>query len=320
LNTAIREVVKMFKRLLVPLDGSALAEIALPYAEELAGKLGSEVILVNVRAPNEDPDKPEHRVYISKIAAATEQHIKKSPALPPGEKVKVASAIIGSPGLLTHPAEEIVDYAEKENISLIIMATHGRTGIKRWTLGSTANKVARAAKCPVLLIRASAAVPESVHLDNILVPLDGSKPGEAVLPYIENLAARLKTKVTILNVVEPLYHVYPYSEGLAFYGVAGIVRVPYTKAEMEPMKTVAEKYVKDVRDKLMAGAIETSYEVRLGPAGDEIIKAEEAAHPDMVAMSTHGHSGFGRWEHGSIADKVLHAGNTPLLLVRPPQP
>jgi len=60
--------------------------------------------------------------------------------------------------------------------------------------------------------------------------------------------------------------------------------------------------------------------VKVGSAGEEIIKAEGEIHPDIVAMSTHGHSGFGRWEHGSIADKVLHAGNTPLMLVRPKQP
>jgi nucleotide-binding universal stress UspA family protein len=307
----------MFKRILVPLDGSELAERALPYAEELAGKLGSEVILLNVRTPSEDPDNPEHRVYLSKMATTTEQDIKKSPALPPGGKVKVESAIIGSPGLLTHPAEEILDYAEKKNISLIVMATHGRTGIRRWTLGDTANKVARASKSPVLLIRASSDVPESVHLDKILVPLDGSKQSEAVLPYIENLASKLKTKISLLNVVEPPYHYYPYPAGP---GVEGILRAPYTEEELKPLKVVAEQYMKSVSEKLMAEGIKTSYEVRVGSAGEEIIKAEGEIHPDIVAMSTHGHSGFGRWEHGSVTDKVLHAGNTPLLLVRPKQP
>ena len=309
----------MYKRILVPLDTSKLAEIALPYAEELAVKLGSEVILMHVRTSADAPDKPEHRVYLSKMAAAVEQHIKKSPALPPGEKVKVASAITGSPSVITNAAEEILDYAARENISLIVMATHGRTGIRRWTLGSTANKVARASKCPVLLIRANTDVPKSIHLDKILVPLDGSKQGEAVLPYIENLASRLKTRINLLNVVEPPYHIYPYSAGTGYYGSAGIVRVPYTEEEVKPLKVVAEKYVKSVSEKLMAEGIKTSHEVRTGSAGEEIIKAEGEMHPDMVAMSTHGHSGFGRWEHGSIADKVLHAGNTPLLLVRPRQ-
>jgi nucleotide-binding universal stress UspA family protein len=309
----------MYKRILVPLDTSKLAEISLPYAEELARHLGSEVILIHVRTLVDGPDKPEHRAYLSKMAAATEQAMKKSPDLPRGEKVKVVSAIIGAPGLLTHPAEEIVDYAEKENISLIVMATHGRTGIRRWTLGDTANKVARAAKCPVLLIRAAADVPKSIHLEKILVPIDGSKQSEAVLPYIENLASKLKTRISLFNVVENAFHIIPVYDGAGYYGGAGIVRVPYTEEEVKPLKEAAEKYVQSVNERLMAEGIKTSYEVRIGSAGEEIIKAEVEMHPDMVVMSTHGHSGFGRWEHGSVADKVLHAGNTPLLLVRPRQ-
>ena len=309
----------MYKRLLVPLDGSELAEVALPYAEELARHLGSEIILINVRTPTENLDKPEHRAYLTKMVATTEQNIKKSADLPPGEKVKVASAIVGSPGLLTHPAEQILDYAEKENINLIVMATHGRTGIRRWTLGSTANNVARAFKCPILLIRANTNVPKSVHLNKILVPLDGSMPSEAVLPYIENLASKLKAKVSLLYVVEMLYHYYPYVEPVGYYGGAGVVKVPYNEEEMKPWKEVGEKYIKSVNDKLTAQGIKTSYEVRTGSAGEEIIEAEEEMHPDMVAMSTHGHSGFGRFDHGSVTDKVLHAGITPLLLVRPKQ-
>jgi nucleotide-binding universal stress UspA family protein len=253
------------------------------------------------------------------MTAMVEQNLKKSADMPPGEKIKVTPAIIGSPNLFTHPAEQILDYAGKENISLIVMATHGSSGIKRWALGSVANNVARAFESPLLLIRAYTGVPKSVHLGNMLVPLDGSKPGEATLPYIESLAAKLKSKINLFTVVEPPYHVYAYSTGMEYYGGSGIVRVPYTEEEMKPMKDIAEKYVKGVSDKLAEKGFKTEYEVRTGSPGDEIIKAEENIHPDIVVMSTHGHSGFGRWSHGSVADKVLHAGITPLLLVKPKQ-
>jgi len=308
----------MYKRILVPLDGSMLAEIALPYAKEIARHFGSEVTLIHVTTPSEDISKFEHRAYLTKITAETEQQIKKSADLPPGEKFKVKSAIIDSPGLFTHPAEQILDYADKENSSLIVMATHGITGIRRWALGSTANNVARAFKCPLLLVRANPKLPKSVHFSNILVPLDGSIQSEAVLPYIVNLVTKIKSKVNLLGVVELLYHLYPYSEPvLGYYGAAGMVKIPYTDEEMKPMKEVAEKYIKSVSEKLTAEGIKASYEVKIGSPGMEIIKAEEKMHPDIVAMSTHGHSGFGRFEHGSVTDKVLHAGKTPLLLVRP---
>lgn len=310
----------MFKRILVPLDTSKLAEIALTYAEELAIKLGSEVILVHVRTPTDAPANTDHRVYMSKITAEVEQRIKKSPALPPGEKVKVASAIIGAPNIINHPAEEILKYAENENINLIVMATHGRTGIRRWALGSTANNIARVSKHPVLLVRANTDVPRSVHMEKILVPLDGSKPGEAVIPYIEYLVSKLKSGISLLNVVEPPYHIYPYTDGLDYYGGAGIVRVPFTEEEMKPLKETAVRYIKSVSDKLTAGGISARYEVRVGSPGEEITSVESETHPDLVVMSTHGHSGFGRWDHGSVTDKVLHQGKTPLLLIRPRKP
>ena len=308
----------MYKRILVPLDGSELAGRALPYAKELANHLGSEVILINVMGSNDNPDNPEHRVYLNNKVATMEQVIKKSSALPPGEKVKVTSAIIGSSGILTHPAEEILDYAEKEHVSLIVMATHGRTGIKRWALGSTADKVARASQCPILLIRANIDAPKNVHLDKILVTLDGSEKSEAVLPHIEYTAPKFKSEINLLNVVEPPYHISIY-QGVGYYGGSGIIKVPYTEEEIKPAKVAAEEYLQKVSGKLIAEGIKTSYKVRVGSASEEIIKAEGEIGVDMVAMSTHGHSGFGRWDHGSIADKVLHAGNTPLLLVRPHQ-
>lgn len=296
----------MFNKILVPLDTSQLSEISLPYAEEMAAKLGSEVILLHARTSADTTDKPEHKVYMDRIKAALEK-----------SKIKVTTALYGFPTRINDAATEILDYADKEKTGLIIMATHGRSGIGRWALGSTANKVARAAQCPLLLIRAGAEAVGRVRLDTILVPLDGSKPSEAVLPYVESLVDTFKSEVKLLFVVEPLYHVYPYSEGLGYYGTAGIVRVPYTEEEMKPTRDVAEKYMNDVNEKLSGKGVRTSYEIRMGSPGDEIMKAGETIRPDLMAMSTHGQSGFGRFDTGSTADKVLHGGNTPLLLVRP---
>jgi nucleotide-binding universal stress UspA family protein len=308
----------MFKRLIVPLDGSELAETALPYAEEIARHFSSEIILVNVRTPVEDIDHPEHRTYLTKMVATTEQNIKKSMDIPTGEKVKVKSTIIGTSGLFTHPAEHILDYADKENANLIVMATHGRSGIGRLALGDTANNVARGFKhCPILLIRVGKTAVKKFHLDKILVPLDGSVQGEAVLPYVVQVASKCKNRVILLVVVEMHYHLYSYNQPAAYYGAAGIVKTPYSEEEMKPIKAVAERYIQSVNDKLTKEGIKAEYELRIGSPGEEIIRAEENLHPNIVAMSTHGHSGFGRFDHGSIADKVLHAGITPLLLVRP---
>ena len=127
----------MYEKILVPLDMSELAEVALPYAEELAARLESEVTLIYVRAPAENPTDPIHPAYLQEMVEATkhfaESNLKKA--------IKVRSAIIV--GL---PAGEIVDYADKEDFGLIVMATHGRSGIRRWVLGSVADKVMRVNK------------------------------------------------------------------------------------------------------------------------------------------------------------------------------
>ena len=299
----------MYEKILIPLDGSELAEVALPYAEELAGRLGSEVTLIYVSESAEDPYHYMHQVYVQQMVEATKHGTEKYLEKPQGRAIKVESAI-----LMGHPAEEIVDYADKEKIGLIVMATHGRSGVRRWVLGSVADKVVRATKRPVALIRAKGTRPdvrEKGILNKALVPLDGSKESEAVIPYIEELASKLKAEVVLFQVVAQAYRIYP--------GGDPGVQVPFTEEQMEPLKASAEQYLEEVTSGLKGRGVTTRYEVRVGDAAEEIINLADELCVDLVAMSTHGRSGVSRWNIGSVADKVLHAGNTPLLLVRVPQ-
>ncbi|HUV43260.1 MAG TPA: universal stress protein [Dehalococcoidales bacterium] len=137
----------MYQRILVPLDGSDRAELALPFAEELAAKLGSEIILLCVSDSAEAEDYAKHEIYLEQITEVVKRAAKKL-LTNPEQKVSIRSAV--TIGL---PAQEIVDYAEQVAVSLIIMATHGRTGVSRWALGSVAEKVMRASTRPVLLVR-----------------------------------------------------------------------------------------------------------------------------------------------------------------------
>jgi len=295
----------MYEKILVPLDGSELAEVDLPYAEELAGRLGSEGTLLYVSESAEDR---YHRmpIYMQEMAKATKRNAERYLEKPEGKAIKVESTV-----LVGHPADEIVAYADKEDIGLIVMATHGRSGIKRLALGSVAEKIVRTARQPVALIRAKGARPdvrEKGMLKKALVPLDGSKESEASIPYIEELASKLKAEVVLFQVLEPTRYVYA--------GGAGAAKTPYTEKEMAPLKASAGDYLKKVAGGLEGKGITTRYEVRVGTAAEEIIKLADELYVDMVAMSTHGRSGISRWAFGSVADKVLHAGNTPLLLVR----
>ena len=298
----------MYERILVPLDGSEVAEVALPYAEQLAGRLGSQIILMSVSRSTEEQDQQVLRSYLQKTVEATREKAARYLEKPAGEAITIEPMI-----LVGDPAEGIVDYAERGDIGLIVMATHGRSGIRRWALGSIAEKVVRATKQPVVLIRAKGARPdvrEKGVLSKALVPMDGSKEGETVIPYIENLASKLGAEITLLQVVAIAYHVYISGDAPA--------QVPYTLEEMEPLKAGAASYLEKMASSLKERGVAVKCEVRVGAAGQEITSLAEEINADVVAMSTHGRSGVGRWVFGSVAERVVRSGSTPVLLVRAP--
>ena len=299
----------MYEKILIPLDGSELSELALPYVEELAGRLGSDVTLLAVTDSAGVQDYNKQQIYIQQRIEAAKSGIERYADKQKGKEIKVEPAI-----LVGRPAEEIVDYADKEGIDLIVMATHGRSGISRWALGSVADKVVRATKRPVALIRAKGArtnLRERGGLNRILVPLDGSKESEAVIPHIEEIAARLNIEVIFLLVVGKAYHVEAVGDGVA--------QIPYSEKEMEPLVASAESYIQKRCSLFEGRGIATTSAVKVGSAAEEIIKLTDEIRSDMVAMSTHGRSGISRWTLGSVASKVLHGGNTPVLLVKVPE-
>lgn len=298
----------MYEKIMTPLDGSQIAEVALPYAEELAGRLGSEVTLLNVNEQSDESYQHMHEFYMEKIAD-TVKNGSESYAKASGSKVpiRVNKVIING-----HPAEKIVEYADKENISLIVMSTHGRSGIRHWTIGSVAEKVLRATNKPVALIRAKGAKPavrEKSLLTRMLVPLDGSKEAETSIPYAEELAFKLKAEIVLLQVLATGY------QAMTELGGTYIV---YSESQMESFKRYALTYLNPIAGRLRNKGIKTNVELKLGDAAEEIIRFADEGKFDAVMMSTHGRSGFSRWVFGSVAEKLIHQGNTPLILVRIP--
>ncbi|MEW6143290.1 MAG: universal stress protein [Chloroflexota bacterium] len=290
----------MFEKILVPLDGSELSEQALPVAEELVGRLGSRIAVLQVSESTESGLYHMQELYINQIAQRVTNLVKKYRADVQVEPV----IIIGS------AADEIIKYVDRNNIGLVVMGTHGRSGITRWAVGSVASKVVRGTKTPVLMIRTKGAKPSEKKrlLSKVLVPLDGSEVGEAALPFITELALKLEMEVVLFQVVALAYHVYSSGEIVS--------QVPYTEQEMEPIKKSVKSYLDKVAEKLTAKGLKVSTEIKTGAAAESIIKAAEDLGVDLVAMSTHGRSGVSRWVFGSVAARVLQQGTTPLLLVR----
>ncbi len=295
----------MYEKILLPLDGSDLAQQAIPYAEKLAGRLGSQIKLVHVRDPHEDKYGNMHKFYLQKIADAMKKDTEQYAEEPGRDKIDIESIILAG-----DPAQEIVDYANKENVDLIVMSTHGRTGITRWALGSVADRVLRATRKPLALIRARNVPPNKFPkniVNRILVTLDGSEQSEVVLPYVEELASRIKAEVALLHVLEPNYYVYT---------VGGYNWDAYSEKQRKSMKAFYTDYLKDMAEKFQRRGIPTKYQVIFGIVAEVIIDFPEKIHADFVAMSTHGRSGVSRWVLGSVAERVLRAGNTSLFLIR----
>ena len=151
--------------------------------------------------------------------------------------------------------------------------------------------------------------------ERILVPLDGSKVGEAALPHVEELVSKLapevKAEIILLQVVSSLTH----------YVIAGeaSVRVPYTEKELEQIKKKTKSYLNKVGESLRSKGAIIKTKVATGKAAEEIIKAADETKANLIAMSTHGRSGFSRLTFGSITDKVLRTGNVPVLVVIAPK-
>ena len=151
--------------------------------------------------------------------------------------------------------------------------------------------------------------------EKILVPLDGSKVGEAALPFIEELVSKLSpaltVEVTLLQVVSTLTH----------WVVAGESSAPvrYTEEELEVIKQRAMDYLDKAGEGLRSKGAIVKTKVSIGKAPEHIIKATDEINADLIAMSTHGRSGLSRWAFGSVTEKVLRVGNVPILTVRAPK-
>lgn len=315
-----KEVKEMNRKMVVPLDGSELAERALGYAKTPVARIGAEVTLLHICGPEEchcDAEKctvqPMHRVYVEHTAQMFRNEL---------EAVAAPKIEIGWEVLVGDPATQIVSYARERNADRIIMASHGRSGVGRWVLGSVADKVARESPVPLVIIRASAEEAERSDLPDrkILVLLDGSDMAEQVLPYAIEHAEMSSREVVLLRVCEPpdiessfIYHLtrtdYPPTKPLQ--------REDYVEEAIAKCKDETKEYLTGIERRFKDDGLEVSSEILVGKPADEIVDYVGKNPFNLIAMTTHGRSGLSRWAFGSVADRVLHATSNPLLLVRP---
>jgi nucleotide-binding universal stress UspA family protein len=278
----------MFTRIIVPLDGSALAETVLQFVEPMAKGLRARVDLLRiVNLSYAFPYTPES--YIG--PEIWEQVLKADEAaardyLRPIASRLAAAGIDSSATVVSgFPANTIIDTAGDDPSTLVAMTSHGRSGLARFALGSVAELVVRGLSTPVFLSRPLTKPPDV--LDHIMATLDGSALSEKVLPAVESLAVALGASVTLLQVTRQ------GGEKQA---------LPYLDAVAERLRA--------------AGVTEVRTRATFEPVSEAIIDSATNLRADVIAMATHGRGGLGRWVLGSVADRVLHAQTPPVLLVR----
>ena len=299
----------MFRTLLVPLDGSELAERALPYATALASAAGGKLVLVRVAlAPppatldgatwvqEQSEAVAEAEQYLADIAARLRTRVAVETSVPYGR----ASSCI-------------VDSITETGADAVVMATHGRTGLKHLLVGSVAEAVIADSAVPVFVTYARPGEMPQAPFDpahaRVIVPLDGSDFARAALPTAVELVAS-SGELVLVSVVEPPDHV-EYDEN-------GRV-VAYLDQQEEARTREARDYLHWVARQMVEKypGLQVSVEVRVGEPADGVIAVAADRVADLVVMARNGRTGIRRAVFGSVTGAVLHDGFTPVLVVHP---
>ena len=295
------------RRIIVPIDISTASEQAIPFATMLAGP-GDEIVLLHVvTAPDRmrmgRPGQPAVEHIHEQLYDAGAVYLRGlADEMPLPEGVTVGTRVVDGPA-----ADQIVAYAKGANASLIVMTTAGRGAAGRLAFGSVADQVARTAAIPVVLVRLRDRnlLTAPPHLERVLVPLDGSDRATRALEPAAKVAKQLNLPVTVMYVMEISDLSAVYGTTLSPSVMTELVRVE-DEAVRESLNQAAES--------LKAAGVRASWKILSGGwAGQEI--EDEVTPSDFVVMASHGRGGVRRWLFGSVAERLVRAGRSPVMLV-----
>jgi nucleotide-binding universal stress UspA family protein len=301
----------MYLKILVPLDGSELAECVIPHVEALAdGHAGVVITFLYVVSPLDVPMvKAAYKKKIEDDARAAAEHYVGKLAASPKFKASASGKV-----LIGKPAETIISYAARNKADLIVMATHGRSGVGQWFYGSVTEKVLQGSKIPLWLVKAASCKMDYGHKKlTVLVPLDGSQLAESVLPQLKELTRQLpdnKLDFVLTRVCEI------FAPSISYPPPMSMTWEEYLKYEIARCKKICLDYLTEVKDRLTKNKLKIRTEVPEGNPAEKLIEYVAKNSIDLIVMSTHGRTGLSKWAFGSIAEKVLKGADSPILLIR----
>jgi nucleotide-binding universal stress UspA family protein len=318
----------MFRRILVPLDGSDRAEQAIPVAARIARASGGSIVLAQVATVPKTYGTFTEFSYTADLVD-TEMRDARDYLKAMAQFPLLAGITVETDVLYGAAAQTLLSMATQFEADLIVMTSQGKTGVKRWLLGSVAQKIARHSPVPVLVLRESGALPVGARPDSspvrALVTLDGSVLAKAALQPAAQLIAALSAPAPgalhLLRVVKP--PAIDEKEDDTEY----ITRM--REQALHKAKLYLQSIVEHLRDgpvgKLNLGltwSVALSDDVaetivQLAECGEDAAGAGVYGRCDAIAMATHGREGFQHWALGSVVERVLSASHLPLLIVRP---
>ncbi|HET9885426.1 MAG TPA: universal stress protein [Candidatus Binatia bacterium] len=298
----------MYEAMLVPLDGSKTAEKVLPYARYLAGKFKVPVeLLAVVDVVEIASHMTSEKVHF--LDTIIEDAVQHSTTYLRGVATTIAGTNVRCSVEKGRAEDTIIEKAATDKTMLITMATHGRSGLNRFLLGSIAEKVLRGTVNPLLLIRAGDEKSQGeAMLKSIIVPLDGSELAEAVLPIVADMAKKLDLEIELFRTYHVPYNVYSGDEGL--------YAVNYEELLAGLRDEAAEYLEKKAADLKRLGVAKVQCITKEGLAADEIISLGRKTPDNLIAMSSHGRSGVRRWVLGSVTELVVRHSGDPVLVIR----
>ncbi len=301
----------MFTHLLVPLDGSGLAETTLPYVRALAhvpnGGLRVTLLHLIERAAPSSVHGARHLTTVAEAEAYLEELAERFRA----EGITVDTHVDTNEGNDT--AGRIVDHAAEMRIDLVVLCAHGRSGLGRWLFGSIAQKVLAVGIAPVLMVLpVEGREPRTPTMQQILLPLDGTQDAEVALPLAEALTRATGGTMHLVLVVPTVGSLSGAMSSVARFS-------PKVTAELlDDAGSDAILYLNTLAERLKAVGIPVEISIARDDPATAIIEQARRVHADLIVMASHGRAGIGGAWAGSVSNKVLARSSGPFLLIRAP--
>ncbi len=286
-----------FNHVLVPLDGSAFAEQALPLADTWCRAHHARLTLMSAVRDVTIPEgqyrlvqagHSEQETYLSQVAARLR-----------AKGLDVDHILTAGP-----VAETINMLSEEMGVDLVVTSTRGRSGIQRWLIGSVANRIVQLVSIPVLLVKPTSGRPAKVPaFKKLLVTLDGSEFAERVLPYARAVASSFGSEILLLSVPE-------VPEAQMYGAMADVVEALRVQAERE-----TRQYLGEIAAVLRVDGLDTQVLVAGSGPARTIVAVSESEEIDLTMLATHGRGGLDRLLVGSVAERVVQHTPCPVFLV-----